>query len=144
MILSTNLCANGRFAPAGGLPVTLSKANATVMDGVLPKGAAGLSVTVKASTGVTPTGTAGSDPTENAPTTASVYLAIYAAPTTVGGSDGLQVGDTVSVTGLSVTEQTLEIETPSATTDTPAVYVWRLWVDTLGTNGVEVSDLVML
>lgn len=139
-MLLCNLAGNGRFAVPGGLPTTLSLAGETVAEGLLPKGAAGLQATLAAVPGVTAAGD-GADPTDNAPTTANVYLALYAAPTTVGGDDGLQVGDASSISGLTAAEQTITIATPSGSTDTPAVYIWRLWVETTGTNGVEIRAL---
>lgn len=139
-MLYCNLSGNGRFAVPGGLPATLSAAGETVAEGVLPKGAGGLSATVVAVRGVEAAGD-GSDPTDSAPATASVHLALYEAPTALGGSDGVQVGETSSISGLGAIPQTIAISTPDTTTTAPAVYVWRLWAETQGTNGVELDAL---
>jgi len=139
-MLLCNLSGNGRYAVPGGLPATLSSVGESVAEGLLPKGAGGVSATLQAAVGVVPAGDGSAAPS-GAPSTATAYLALYAAPTTVGGADGLQVGDTSSITGLGATEQTLAVSVPDSTTTAPACYVWRLWVETTATNGVQVNTL---
>ena len=138
-MLNANLCDNGTFVVPGGLPVTLWQGGETILSGVLPKGAGGLTATVRSAIGVTPGGS-GKAPAANGASLANVHLALYAAPTTSGGGDGALVGSVQLIAGLGTTVQTISVAVPDPTANAPATYVWRLWVDGLvGTNGVQVT-----
>lgn len=138
MALSASLAANGIFGVCGGFPLVLSAAGDTLVDGCIPKGMTSVSATVQTFTG---TSLVAGAQVANTPSTASVHLALYASPQTGGGADGA-VAAQADVTGLSSSPQTLTVDVPSATTDVPATYVVRLWVDELtSTNGVILTAM---
>lgn len=79
------------------------------------------------------------------------HLAIYAAPTTTGGSDGALLQDlddddaTIvlktyqsDAVGVGLVEKTLELDMP--TNRQPSTYIVRLWVDNLTGQTTETTD----
>jgi hypothetical protein len=133
------------MAPPRGYPFTLSAQGEVFANGVIPKGLATVTATVKAVLGVT-AGGAGAATVANmflgAP---NVYCALFAAPSAVGGTDGAEVAGTRgTMLGLTAQAQTVTATVPSSNSTAPAVYILRLWVDGLtGTNGVQVSDITV-
>ena len=94
MAVSLNLTSNGYFVPAGGYPLALGPSMDYIAIGVLPKGFASVSATLKAVAGVVPSGVAGTAATTNAVTACNVHLGLFAAPTSSGGVDGAPVVQT--------------------------------------------------
>jgi hypothetical protein len=143
MALSLNLIGNARFAAPGGYPVTLWRGGETVVEGITPKGTETVVAVVKA-VALVEAGGGGDDPDDNASAgTADVHLALFATPTSSGGSDGAEVEDTrVSASGLTSAGTTLTLTVPTTADGTaPATYIARLWVMQLqGTRGVELSS----
>jgi hypothetical protein len=112
---------------------------------VVPKGAVSVTATVKAVLGTTPTGTGAAAVANTVVGAPNVYLALFSAPQTSGGADGAEVAGTrATVTGLANTGASLTTAIPSTSSTAPIPYIVRLWVDGLtGTNGVQVTDMVM-
>lgn len=132
MAVWANRTYNGIMSPPSGWPVRLRVGQDTMVWGVVDKTATSVSATVQAFK------------------SATVYLAAYNTPATVGGSDnGLVVDyDTDGVTAktsyqtvlaLDGLETTITLDLPSVDTHTAKPYVIRLWVTDVGG---DVADTV--
>ena len=109
-MINCNLTSNAQFAPPGGFPFRLYQGQETAQ-AFVPKGTVTIVVTVKLDY------------------IADVHMALFAAPSTSGGSEGAPISgtqvDSTSVRSSSPATLTVTIPTTSA----PAEYVVRLWFD---------------
>ncbi|HJU21570.1 MAG TPA: hypothetical protein VJ891_03605, partial [Casimicrobiaceae bacterium] len=115
MAYNVNLCPNGYLTPPAGYPIRLWLGGELMLSGVVPKGAASISVTAKCEMG-----------------TANAHLAIFTAPTTSGGNDNGLVAEVDA--SLNASSQTMTLTIPSSSSTppvAPATYVVRFWVDTI-------------
>lgn len=141
MPLSANLAGNAIYAVPGGYPITLWRGGDTTVVGVVPKWATSIEAVVASEPGVTPAAD-GEDPADNAPSTATVKVRLFDAPSTSGGADGVAATDEEAIEGLTATEQTISIAAPTGDGVAPVVYVFRLWAENLtGTNGVRINSI---
>lgn len=110
MPMGLNYVSNARFAVAGGFPIVLGFAAETMLDGVIPAEVASVSATLVAASASAP---------------ATVHLALFDTPATVGGDDGTEVARTSAT--VTTTAQTLTVSAP--TDVSPTAYIVKLWTE---------------
>lgn len=139
--LALALTSNGYMAAPSGYPLSLSLAGSWMAEGVIPPGAVTVTVVARCQPGVTAAGD-GEEPVANASgRTADLHLALFSAPSTSSGADGL-IQESEDLEGLTATEETVVITVPSGTTTRPLPLVFKVWVDNLtGTDYVSVSSV---
>lgn len=119
-MLRLNLNSSAYLVPAGGYPVRLHQGGQTLAEGVIPSTVETVTAKIKCESG-----------------TCDAHLAIYAMPTTSGGTDG-DVVEQEDSTGIGVNETTVTLTVPTDVAVTP--YVFRLWVDNITGKTADTED----
>jgi hypothetical protein len=121
MHMHMGLNAGGMMAVPGGYPLRLLPALDSMLSGVIPPTALGVTAVVKPELAA-----------------ANVHLALYAMPTASGGGDQALVAQADALGITSAAQSTIAISVPMGTLPTP--YVVRLWVDGItGANADTIS-----